>query len=134
MRLFFTSFVLLTLLLVGCSSQPTPTSTTTEPSWILNPTQGAKIGAIGVAGRTYDQKPSTQRKLAIARALDELTLQKGVKVNLNMNKRDIVTNNTASSSMDTKTNYKATSTVTAHIESVYKDPYSGELYVWMVMD
>ncbi|MEA1983683.1 MAG: hypothetical protein U9N39_09065 [Campylobacterota bacterium] len=134
MRLLFTSLVLLTLFFVGCNSQPAPAKTSAEPTWILNPMQNGNVGAVGVAGRTYDQKPSTQRKLAITRALDELTLQQGVKVNLNMSKRDVVVNETASLSMDTQSNYSASSTLTAHIESIYKDSYSGELYVWLVMD
>ena len=74
-KLFFLLFTL--VLFVGCQKQPTPqVSSMQEPSWVLNPNQNGKTGAVGVAGRTYDQKPSTQRNLAITRALDELSLQK----------------------------------------------------------
>lgn len=136
MRVFFTSLVLSLLLFSGCNSQPehATKAVSDKPSWILNPTQNGRVGAVGVASKTYDQKVSTQRKLAIARALDELTLQKGVKVNLNMEKRELVTNERLTTTVDTKTDYSASSTVTAHIESVYKDYYTGELYIWMVMD
>jgi len=133
MRVLF-SALLIVLGIVGCNSQPTPSSQTLTPLWIFNPSSGDKIGAVGVAARTYDQKISTQRKLAITRALDELSLQKGVKVNLNMSKQETLTNGRNSISVDTKSNYTTTSTVTAHIQEIYKDVSSGELYIWMVMD
>jgi hypothetical protein len=130
--LFFS--LLIALSIIGCNSQPTPASTNLGPTWILNPNQDGKVGAIGVAARTYDQKISTQRKLAITRALDELSLQKGVKVNLNINKQETLANGRNSIVVDAKSNYTTNSTVTAHIQEVYKDVSSGELYVWMVMD
>ena len=132
MKLLIHLFILTLLLLTGCNSQPKPSKG--EPSWVINPNQDGKTGAIGVAGRTYDQKPSTQRKLAITRALDELTLQQGVDVNLNMSKRDVVTNSSSSMHMDSQSTYGATSKVTAHIENIWKNSYTNELYVWMVMD
>jgi len=130
------SIVLLLLLLDGCGSQPSPRQkqTNAKPLWITNPNIDGKIGAIGVAGRTYDQRESTKRKLAISRALDELTLQQGVEVKLNMSKQDVVTNGRATTKMDTKSHYKANSKVTAHIEGAWKDPLSGELFIWMVLD
>ena len=134
MNTIFVSLVLSLLVFVGCNSQPTPITVPKQPSWVLDPMQNGKTGAVGIAGRTYDQKVSTQRKLAITRALDELTLQKGVEVNLNMSKRELVQNERSSSKLDTKTTYKASATVTAHIEALYKDNYTGEIYVWMVLD
>lgn len=132
MHYFLTALTV--LLLTGCISQPKVANSSQKPSWIINPTKDGKIGAIGVAGRTYDQKVSTQRKIAITRALDELSLQQSVKVNLKMKKSDVVINNRSQTSLDTKSNYDASSTISAHIESVYKDRYTGELYVWMVLD
>ena len=134
MKYLFSIITLLLLLLSGCNSQPVPASTTTEPSWIMNPNKGGKVGAVGVAARTYDQKISTQRKLAITRALDELTLQQGVKVSLNINKNEIVDNDRSSTHMDAQSNYKASSSVSAHIEDIYKDKISGEIYIWMLID
>jgi len=124
------------LLFSGCNSQPTVQheQKSSKPVWILNPSMDGKVGAVGVAGRTYDQKESTKRKLAIGRALDELTLQRGVKVNLNMSKVEVVKNDRVSSTMDVKSDYKANSNVTAHIEQVWEDPLTQELYIWMVMD
>ncbi len=132
---FLFSFSIVVSLFTGCnSSQPVPHVRSAQPAWILNPNQDGKIGAIGVAARTYDQKISTQRKLAITRALDELSLQQQVKVHLSMTKRDKVSNNSSSMNMDTQSNYKSNATITAHIADVYKDKTTGELYVWMVMD
>jgi len=133
MRALFFS-LLIALSIVGCNSQPSPTATNFGPTWIMNPNQDGKVGAIGVAARTYDQKISSQRKLAITRALDELSLQKGVKVNLNMSKQETLANGRNSISVDAKSNYTTTTTVTAHIQEVFKDTSSGELYIWMVMD
>ena len=130
-----TSLALVLTLFTGCNSaQPEPTAKKGEPSWVLNPNQNGVLGAIGVAGRTYDQKISTQRKLAITRALDELSLQQGVKVQMSMTKRDKVTKHSSSMSMDSKSTYTTNNSVTAHIEDMYKDKMSGEIYVWMVMD
>jgi hypothetical protein len=133
MRILLTFIVL--LLLSGCSFGSLEQEyVSVKPAWVSNPNMGEKTGAIGVAGRTYDQKESTKRKLAISRALDELTLQKGVKVQMSMSKHDIVKNSVATSSMDVKSEYKAGSSVTAHIQEIWRNPLTDELFVWMVMD
>ncbi|NCO00858.1 MAG: hypothetical protein GW906_03400 [Epsilonproteobacteria bacterium] len=135
MKALFVSLLLFSLLLMGCNSQPAPTTNkSAEPSWIMNPNQDGKSGAVGVAGRTYDQKTSTQRKLAITRALDELTLQRGVKVQLSMNKKEIVENERSSTHLDQQSSYDASSTLTAHIEQAWKNPLTGDIFVWMVID
>jgi len=122
------------LILGGCGSQPQVAQSTSQPSWILNPSQENKIGAIGVSGRTYDGSVSTQRKLAITRALEELSLQQGVKVNLRMIKSEKVQNDQVSSALNTKSNFTALHTLSAHIEQVYVEKNTNQLYVWMVLD
>ena len=119
----------------GCANTPKP-RTTVKPGWVLNPNYNGKRGAVGVAGKTYDQRVSTQRKLAIERALDELALQQGVKVELSMQKEEHFRNEHTSTSMDSASSYETsgTSAITAHIEDVWEDPYTGELYVWLVLD
>ena len=126
------SSLLLLLLFVGCGSQPAPAGGT--PQWILNPNKDGKNGAVGSSMKTYDQKTSTQRKLAITRALDELSLQNGVKVQMSLTKQESYKNGKGSTQMDVGANYKTNSTITAHIEAIYQDNTSGELFVWMVMD
>ena len=131
MKQLLSSFVLLIFIFAGCN-QPAPKKS--EPSWVLNPNQNGKIGAIGVAGKTYEQTLSSQRKLAITRALDELTLQQGVKVDLQISKSEVLTNDNLSTKMDTQSDYSAKSSITAHIEDVWKDKQKDLLYIWMVID
>ncbi len=137
----FSYLLFISLIVVGCGSQPAPSQKIknldaegSTPSWILNPNIDGKVGAVGSAMRTYDQKLSSQRRLAITRALDELSLQKGVKVNMSLLKEDVYKNNRGSSIMDVNASYKTDNKISAHIEAVYKDKLSGELFIWMVMD
>ncbi len=140
MRTLFALFLVVLLggaafLVSGCGETPKPQKGA-KPAWILNPNFNGKRGAVGVAGKTYDQRVSTQRKLAISRALDELALQQGVKVELSMKKEEHLKNEHSSTSMDSTSSYKTTggSAITAHIEDIWQDPYTGELYVWLVLD
>ncbi len=100
----------------------------------MHANQGGRTGAIGVAGRTYDQSFSTQRKLAIARALDELSLQQGVEVKLKMQKSEQSTNADSHTQINEQSSYSASNSVTAHIEDVWMDKNTDEFYVWMVLD
>jgi len=118
----------------GCNQAEPKVSKNTPPSWIMNPNQGGKNGAIGSANRVYDGKTSTKRKLAITRALDELSLQQGVKVQMTMSKKEQVTNDRVKTDMKVDSSYSANTTVTAHIEDAWQDPTSQELFIWMVMD
>lgn len=128
------TLVLLVLIFSGCN-QPKPVdSQSIAPSWIMNPNQGGKIGAVGSANRVYDGKTSTKRQLAITRALDELSLQQGVKVKMSMTKNEQVTNDKVNSNVNVDATYSADSTVTAHIEDMWQDPLSAELFIWMVVD
>ncbi len=133
MKKLFLSIALL-FVITGCNSQPSTNQAGGQPAWILNPNKGVKGGAIGVAGRTYDQRISTQRKLAITRALDELSLQQGVKVSLSVETSQTVENGSSHSKVKSAGTYKTSSTITAHIEDIYQDKSTGELYVWMVLD
>ncbi len=140
-KIFFTitALSLSAVLFNGCVNNQNPSATKTvkknqKPEWILNPNLGGKIGAVGVAGNTYDLKPSTKRKLAIQRALDELAMQKGVKVELVMDRVEKVVNDSSFTTMDTKTKYTASKTVKAHLKAMWEDHLSNELYVWLVLD
>lgn len=133
MKRLLSSIVVL-LVLAGCNSQPAPTKASGAPSWITNPNQNNKIGAVGSSMRTYDQKRSTQRKLAISRALDELSLQRGVKVEMSMTKEESYQNGSGNTQMEIEASYAANTEITAHIEDIYEDKISGELFIWMVID
>jgi hypothetical protein len=137
-KLFVISMGIGGLLLGGCgeTSVKPAYNKYKKPEWILNPNLNGKVGAVGVAATTYDQKISTQRKLAIQRALDELALQQGVKVELDMNKKEHIENDTLSTSMDVKSSYKTTNNtkMKAHIEAIWQDPSSDEIYIWLVLD
>jgi len=138
LRSIFLSIVLLfvTVVLSGCGESPQPQMINGKPAWILNPKYNGKIGAVGVAGRGYDMKLSSQRKLAIQRALDELALQQGVKVELSMTKDEHLENDHNSVVVDSHGTYttKNNSAISAHIEDIWEDRASGELYVWLVLD
>ena len=124
------------LFISGCGSASPKLQKDGKPEWVLNPNVGGKRGAVGVAGKTYDQHVSSQRKLAISRALDELAMQQGVDVKLSMQKEEHMQNEHSSTSIDMHSDYKTknASAITAHIEDVWQDPYTGELYVWLVLD
>ncbi len=134
MRIYFILSIISLFLLSGCG-EPQPTKVRCiDRSWQMNPNANGKIGAVGSSMRTYSGRNNDQRKLAITRALDELSLQQGVKVQLSINKRDRVVNDKATTSIDTKANYNANNKVTAHIEDACKDNSSGEFFVWMLLD
>lgn len=129
MKKYLHFFVLL-LIFTGCS-QTTPVK---PPQWIMNPSQSGKIGAVGTANR-HHKGLSYQRKLAIGRALDEMALQLGVKVSLNMIKKEHVVNEKVTTIIDTDSSYKANSTkITAHIEEAWQDPKTQELFIWLIKD
>jgi hypothetical protein len=126
--------VVLFLSFAACSSSPAPRNPNETPIWVMTPSMDGNRGAVGVAGRTYDQSISTQRKLAIKRALDELSLQTKVKVQLHMTKEEVVTNSRASMTTHDQSTYSTNSSITAHIQASWMDRGSHELYVWMVLD
>lgn len=92
-----------------------------------------KIGAVGSSYVHYKGTPY-QRKVAITRALDELSLQQGVKVEVNMQKIEHITNNKAKVDLKVDASYNASATISAHIEDVWRDPSSKEIFIWMVLN
>ena len=133
MKNLFSLIALLVVVLTGCSGQPEVKSKYQEPSWIMNPNQDGKIGAVGSSHR-HINGTRAQRKLAMTSALDELSLQQGVDVKVNMAKIERVRNNESKTNLDINVTYNSDNTITAHIQEIWKDPSSGELYIWMVLD
>ncbi|MDF1878259.1 LPP20 family lipoprotein [Sulfurimonas sp. SAG-AH-194-C20] len=126
--------VVLFLSFTACSSSPKLKDSNSMPSWVHNPSEQGKIGAVGVARRTYDSSLSTQRKLAIKRALDELALQANVKVKIRMTKEETVTNSKTTLKTKDYSTYGANETISAYIKDTWMDRSSNELYIWMLMD
>jgi len=135
MKKILTLSFLALVFITGCGSTPQPTSVKCEDkSWMLNPNSNGKIGSVGSSMRTYSGTNNSQRKLAITRALDELSLQKGVKVTLNMNKTETVKNDKSTITLDSKSTYSTNNKITAHIQDACKVNSSGEFFVWMLLD
>lgn len=105
-----------------------------KPDWYYSPSKNGKIGGVGVCGMHVDGKTG-QKKLAVERALAEIARQMGVKVQ----SFSALKSQTAagSSSVQGETHSFFTvdgKTVNAHIEKMWEDPYTDELYVWMVAE
>ena len=127
--------VVLFLSFAACSSpSPQTRNPNVMPSWVITPSMDGHRGSVGVAGRTYDQSISTQRKLAIKRALDELSLQTKVRVKLHMTKEETATKSKSTVRTTDNSTYSANASITAHIQDAWMDRSSKELYIWMVLD
>lgn len=126
--------LLFVLAFSGCAELELKDSRSAQPAWVLNPTLNGKTGAIGTANRHY-KGLAFQRQLAITRGLDELALQRGVKVSLSILKKEKVVNDDATVSLDTEGSYSTNSSnITAHIEDAWQDPVSDELFIWLILD
>jgi len=128
---FLISFIL--LIFSACAQHGSKVSQFREPSWINNPNQNNHTGSIGIA-HIHHKGFVYQRKLAISRALDELALQQGVLVSLDMQKTEKIKNNTLSTNTKVETSYTTTqSTLNAYIKDTWQDPSSKTFYVWLVL-
>ena len=127
--------VVLLFFFAGCSSSSISVAKNPNamPQWVMQPNKNGKVGAVGIAGRTYDQSISTQRKLAITRALDELSLQQNVKVSLQMSKNEKVVNSQASLATSEHSTYKSDTTIKAHIDGIWYNKNTQEIYVYLVL-
>lgn len=97
------------------------------PAWINNPGDGV----VGAAG-THFQGVHAQRKLAVARARQELASQRGVAIEsvLVINEYESATRAGSNSSQDTRVTLKKTE-VKARVEQFWQNPNSGDIYVLM---
>ncbi len=121
--------VLFCLLFVSCVTvQPI-----NKPSWIHNSSVSGKVAGIGVCGM-HVNGVNAQRSLAIKRAIDEIALQLGVKVN---NVALVGTKSGAGGGSSVESYSFQTvegQVVKAVIKETWKDPKSEEIYVWMVTE
>jgi len=130
----------------ACKNQNTPTPATatnlhvekkdpyTQPSWVNSPQKDGKVGAVGTAYPHFKGK-SYQRKLAISRGLDELAQQSGVNINSKIStlqQRD--GQDTRSKAQIYTVQNSANETINAHIEAIWTDPRTKEIYIWLLQD
>lgn len=127
-----TLYAAMALLLGGChGKQP---QTQERPAWINNPHLQGMTGAVGSAKIHFDGS-AAQRKLAISRALDELAQQQGVVVTSQVLRQDSREGELTSSKADIYSFQKNSGeTVHAHIEAVWQDPETEELFIWMIKE
>lgn len=126
---FFLTFLILT----GCSTQ-TPSAGSVQPAWINKPSLEGKKGAVGSSRPQFKGK-TVQRRVAISRALDELAQQSGVKVENIIMRNE--TNSLSSASSSTQVHSiqeSAGVTINAHIQEVWTNPATQEMFIWLLAD
>ncbi len=124
------SLCLTLVFICGCSSK-TPVI---EPAWINKPNLHGKIGAVGSSKPQFKGK-THQRRVAISRALDELAQQSGVNIDTRTARRDRRIGSQGRSSTEVFTLQTSNNkTVQAHIEEIWTDPRTKEMYIWLVVD
>jgi hypothetical protein len=128
-------------ILIGCATADQSTNSSTpiaeqkrveKPEWIFSPSKEGRIGGVGIAG-SHIRGPSAQRELAISRALDEIAKQMNIKIATITKTSASTSGGSASSSLDTFSFQTSDGqTVKAYINKIWQDPYTEELYVWML--
>lgn len=105
-----------------------------KPSWIMNSSVSGKVTGIGVCGM-HVNGVNAQRSLAIKRAIDEIAMQLGVKVN---NVALVGTKSGPGGGGGSVESYSFQTVegqvVKAVIKETWKDPKTEEIYVWMVTE
>lgn len=121
---------LMCFMFVSCATV-TPIS---KPSWIMNSSVSGKVTGIGVCGM-HVNGVNAQRSLAIKRAIDEIAMQLGVKVN---NVALVGTKSGPGGGGGSVESYSFQTVegqvVKAVIKETWKDPKTEEIYVWMVTE
>ncbi len=131
-----TAMILGALLLTGCSGAPEPViSENQEPAWICKPNMDGRTGAVGSSKPQFQGGTSRQRRVAVSRALDEMAQQSGVEVGNIIMRNENDSGYSASASTTIESVQKtADVTINAHIEEIWTNPKTKELYVWLVTD
>ncbi|GAB7140069.1 hypothetical protein RsTz2092_00170 [Deferribacterales bacterium RsTz2092] len=103
-----------------------------KPYWFWAPSADGVLGAVGESG-THIDGISAQRKLAMARAIENLAMQKGVKVD----STQVITSSqnasgASSGSIDSKISLTVSGVVlNVIVRSFWQDPQTGKLLVWV---
>ena len=121
-------------MLSACSGTKTKIEKNPRPAWIDSPYIAGKVTAVGSAHIHFKGK-NAQRKLAISRAIDELSVQQGVDVSTYTTRHDQKLGASYSAKSDIYSFQTSNNkTVHAHIKEVWSDPKTDELFIWMVAD
>ncbi|MEA1919967.1 MAG: hypothetical protein U9N52_09020 [Campylobacterota bacterium] len=133
-KIMLKTFLLSLILVIFTACATRKPVVVTKPQWISAPYIDNEIAAVGSAHIHYKGK-TAQRKLAISRALDELALQKGVKVKTFSARHDQKAGARVSAKSDIYSYQTSDNkTIHAHIKDTWSDPRTDELFIWMVAD
>jgi hypothetical protein len=134
-KLFTLLFIsVLCISFYGCAtSDKGPKLIDGKPEWYYNPTLSkGEIGGVGVSGIHVDGKTG-QKRLAVERALASIARQMGVKVQSFSNLRSETEGGSTGVSGESVSFFTVEGqNVRAYIKQIWEDPYTKELYVWMV--
>lgn len=106
------------------------------PSWVLSPSKNGKIGGVGKCG-FHVNGYTAQKELATQRALEDIARQKGVEItsSLKISSQSSNYSNMPSTVSESKSEQKVINTgVKAHIEEVWQDEITKDLYIYMLED
>ncbi len=126
------------LFLFGCTNLTNKNSTkeiiTIEknsiPQWFFNPTMDIyKYGGVGVSGRST-KGLSGQREIAIAKAINEIAMQMGVKVDSIVKTSQVNTGTEYESYSFQTTNGQI---VSARLMEIWYDREKERVYAWLVV-
>ena len=127
--------MLLFLVFAGCQAEKSSgvKLINGKPEWFFTPSKEGRIGGVGVSGVHVDGKTG-QKSLAMQRAQEEIARQMGVKVQSFSSLKSVSdTSSGTSTSGETSSFFTVDGIeVRARIEAIWEDPYTQELYIWMV--
>ena len=133
----FSLLLLISFFFIACQNTSSPevsTALSNEPAWIYQPCMDGKIGAIGSAMPHFKGK-AAQRRLAISRGLDELSQQSGVNIQSTIKRNEKRSGDITNSSAEVFTiQNSANETIKAHIEDIWVEPRTKEIFIWLVAD
>lgn len=107
-----------------------------KPEWVFNSTMGGKykLAGVGISG-PHSKGKSAQRKLSVARAIDEIASQLGTEVQSVTKVKSSGTRAKSSTSLESYSVQTVNGqTVVARIIEMWPDTKTSELYTWMVVE
>lgn len=130
-------FVFISFFSLGCSGAKKVSlgQSTDKPAWFWKPSVGEQIGGVGIS-KAHVRGISAQRELAVSRAIESIASQLGVHVE---NVTTISSRATSAGGSSTQMDSYSIHTVDgkhvkATVKEFWQDPYTNELYVWMVAE